>query len=102
MTSRSTSSSLEGLPTLGVGLGFREPFRGDLFLARDRVDFLEVTADHYFDASPEKDRELALLADHFTLIPHGLNLSLGSAEGLDPVYLGKFASLVGRLKPPWW
>ena len=48
-----------------------------LFLARDRVDFLEITADHYLDASPEKDLELALLADHFPLIPHGLNLSLG-------------------------
>jgi uncharacterized protein len=94
--------SLEDLPSLGVGLGFREPFRGELFLARDRVDFLEITADHYLDASPEKDRELALLADHFPLIPHGLNLSLGGAEGLDPGYLGKLARLVRRLDPPWW
>jgi uncharacterized protein len=90
------------LPTLGVGLGFREPFRGDLFLARDRVDFLEVTADHYLDASPEKERELYLLADHFPLIPHGLNLSLGGAEGLDLGYLAKLARLVARLDPPWW
>ena len=95
-------SRLDHLPTLGVGLGFREPFRGDLFLARDRVDFLEVTADHYLDASPEKERELALLADHFPLIPHGLNLSLGAAEGLDPTYLAKLARLVARLDPPWW
>ncbi|WP_435011202.1 DUF692 domain-containing protein [Tundrisphaera lichenicola] len=90
------------LPTLGVGLGFRSPFRGELFLARDRVDFLEITADHYLDASSEKLRELSLLADHFPLIPHGLNLSLGGAEGLDPDYLGKFAALVRRVKPPWW
>ena len=106
MISRPTSTeppaSLLGLPRLGVGLGFREPFRGDLFLARDRVDFLEVTADHYLDASPEKERELALLAGHFPLIPHGLNLSLGRAEGLDPAYLAKLARLVRRLAPPWW
>ncbi len=95
-------ATLRDLPTLGVGLGFREPFRSDLFLARDRVDFLEITADHYLDASPEKERELALLADHFTLIPHGLNLSLGGAEGLDPAYLAKLAVLVHRLNPPWW
>jgi len=90
------------LPRLGVGFGFREPFRAELFLNRDRVDFLEITADHYLDASPEKERELALLADHFPLIPHGLSLSLGSAEGLDPVYLAKLARLVNRLQPPWW
>ncbi|HWE37278.1 MAG TPA: DUF692 domain-containing protein [Isosphaeraceae bacterium] len=91
-----------GLPTLGVGLGFREPFRGELFLHRSRVDFLEVTADHYLDATPEKARELDLLADHFPIIPHGLDLSLGSAEGLDRTYLDRLAALVRRLDPPWW
>lgn len=90
------------LPTLGVGLGFREPFRGELFLNRGRVDFLDVTADHYLDASPPKARELELLREHFTLIPHGLSLSLGSAEGLDDAYVGKLAELVRRLDPPWW
>src|SRR4051794_33497912 len=65
------TTMLAKLPALGVGLGFRTPFRGDLFLNRGQVDFLEITADHYFDALPEKQRELELLADHFTLIPHG-------------------------------
>jgi uncharacterized protein (UPF0276 family) len=90
------------LPTLGVGLGFREPFGGELFRNRAQVDFLEVTADHYLEAAPAKERELELLADHFTLIPHGLSLSLGSAEGLDEDYTRKMAGLVRRLEPPWW
>lgn len=90
------------LPTLGVGVGFREPFRGELFLHRRDVDFLEITADHYLDAPPEKERELDLLAEHFTLIPHALNLSLGSAEGVDRAYLDKLARLVRRVNPPWW
>ena len=90
------------LPALGVGLGFRGPMRGDIFLNRDRVDFLEITADHYRDAPPEKERELELLAEHFTLVPHALNLSLGSAEGVDRAYLKKLAALVRRLDPPWW
>jgi uncharacterized protein (UPF0276 family) len=90
------------LPTLGVGIGYREPYRADLFLNRLRVDFLEIVADHYLDAGREKARELELLAGHFTLIPHGLDLSLGSVEGLDCAYLGKLAALVRRLDPPWW
>lgn len=90
------------LPTLGVGLGYRPEFRTALFLNRDRVDFLEIIADHYLDASPEKERELELLAAHFTLIPHGLRLSLGSAEGVDRGYVRKLASLIRRLNPPWW
>jgi uncharacterized protein (UPF0276 family) len=90
------------LPTLGVGLGFRQPFRAELFRQRERVDFLEIIADHYLDPSPEQERELELLAAHFTLIPHGLNLSLGSAEGLDSAYVRRLARLVQRLRPPWW
>ena len=90
------------LPTLGVGLGFREPFLADLFLHQQEVDFLEITADHYMDSSSLKRQELDLLASHFTLIPHGLDLSLGSAEGLDATYIRKFAEIVDFVKPPWW
>lgn len=97
-----TRSARSGLPALGVGLGFREPFRSELFMHRREVDFLEITAEHYLDASPRKERELELLAEHFRLIPHALNLSLGSAEGLDAAYLKKLARLVRRLDPPWW
>ncbi|GAC1446871.1 MAG: hypothetical protein NVSMB56_09730 [Pyrinomonadaceae bacterium] len=75
----------DALPALGVGIGFRERYRADMLLRRDEIDFLEITADHYLDATPDKLRELDLLAEHFTLIPHGLNLSLGSAEGVDEI-----------------
>jgi uncharacterized protein (UPF0276 family) len=88
--------------SLGVGLGYRPAFRGELFAHRESVDFLEIVADHYFDAPREKHEELELLAAHFPLIPHGLDLSLGSAEGIDAAYLDKFAELVERLDPPWW
>jgi uncharacterized protein (UPF0276 family) len=93
---------LPALPSLGVGLGYREPYRGNIFLHQGNIDFLEIVADHYLDVSSAKERELELLAAHFTLIPHGLNLSLGSAEGLDLAYLRKLAALVRRLDPPWW
>jgi uncharacterized protein (UPF0276 family) len=87
---------------LGSGLGYRPPFRADLFANRAEVDFLEIVADHYFDAAPEKLRELDLLRAHFPIIAHGLDLSIGGAEGVDPVYLDKFARLIERIDPPWW
>jgi len=93
---------LSAAPILGSGLGYRPQFRAELFENRPRVDFLEIIADHYFDASPEKLAELDLLAAHFPLVPHGLDLSLGSAEGLDPNYLNKFAMLIARINPPWF
>jgi uncharacterized protein (UPF0276 family) len=96
------SMKLKDLPKLGVGVGFREQFRGDLFLNQTAIDFLEITADHYLDATAKKSAELDLLGSHFQLIPHGLNLSLGSAEGVDQDYLEKLAALIERVKPAWW
>ncbi|MBI1791006.1 MAG: DUF692 domain-containing protein [Acidobacteria bacterium] len=93
---------VNSLPVLGAGLGFREPLRAGVFLYRDRIGFLEITADHYLDAPARKLRELDLLAEHFTLIPHGLDLSLGSAGGLDLGYLKKLATLIRRVGCPWW
>ncbi|WP_347239855.1 DUF692 domain-containing protein [Oscillatoria sp. FACHB-1406] len=87
---------------LGIGLGYREPFRSELFLNRDSVDFLEIVAEHYLDPNPFKQQELELLAAHFLLIPHALNLSIGSAEGIDEDYLKILAHLIRKLDPPWW
>ncbi|HZP84009.1 MAG TPA: DUF692 domain-containing protein [Chthonomonadaceae bacterium] len=92
----------EHLPNLGAGLGYRDPLLSELFLQRQRVDCLEITADHFMTASPQKQQELELLTAHFPLIPHGLSLSLGSAEGLDRDYARTLAALVNRLNPPWW
>lgn len=96
------AEALAGIPPLGVGMGFRAPYRGDVFMHRGEVDFLEITADHYFGPSRERAEELALLADHYTLIPHGLHLSLGSAEGIDAGYGRAFAEIVRRVRPPYW
>ena len=101
-TAKMETAEIEALPTLGAGLGFREPFLSDVFLQAAEIDFLEIVADHYFDPSPRKSEELDLLAAHFTLIPHGLDLSLGSAEGMDCSYVQRMATLVNRLNPPWW
>jgi uncharacterized protein (UPF0276 family) len=35
-------------------------------------------------------------------VPHGLGLSLGSADGLDETYLDRFADLIATVRPPWW
>lgn len=97
-----TCSKLTRIPALGVGLGYRDPYRGDLFLHREQVDFLEIIADHFLDAVPDQAAQCNLLAAHFPLIPHGLNLSLGSAEGPDTNYVRQITGLVNRLRPPYW
>lgn len=93
---------MEQLPKLGVGIGFRPQFKTEVFLNRSRIDFLEITSDHYIDSPPKKLGELELLAEHFPLIPHSLDLSLGSAEGVDEEYLEKLADVIAAARPAWF
>jgi uncharacterized protein (UPF0276 family) len=95
-------NTITNLPRLGVGFGFRDRYHTDVFVHRSSIDFLEITADHFFDASRAKREQLELLSRNFTLIPHGLSLSLGSAEGIDDVYLRQLADIVSAVSPPWW
>lgn len=94
--------TMKDLPHLGVGLGFREPLRSQIFLNRVKIDFLEITSDHYLEAGGRKLDELGLLREHFTLIPHSLDLSLGSAEGIDVEYVEKLSELIDIVDPPWF
>lgn len=93
---------MRDLPKLGVGLGFRPQFKTEVFLNQSKIDFLEITSDHYIDSTQKKLDELELLAEHFPLIPHSLELSLGSAEGVDEEYLAKLADVVSISKPAWF
>ena len=95
-------SRYQNLPVFKAGIGFREPMLADLFKHRTAVDFMEIVADHYLAAPPEKLRELDLLAANFPVIPHALGLSLGSADGMDRNYLEQLSRLINRLRPPWW
>jgi uncharacterized protein (UPF0276 family) len=90
------------LPFLGVGLSYRPHFSAEVFKYKNKIGFLEIIADHYIDCSYEKWEELKMLKDYFVLIPHAINLSLGSADGIDLNYLEKLAKLVRFISPPWW
>ena len=93
---------MESLPKLGVGIGFRPGLKPEIFLNRAEIDLLEITSDHYIDSPLDKLEELALLAEHFPLVPHSLDLSLGSAEGVDDEYLAKLADVVDIARPAWF
>ena len=69
-------------PLAGVALGWRPELAADLLRDPDHVDFLEVVADTCF-AQPSAWREARALAEIKPVVPHGVKLSLGSADGVD-------------------
>ncbi len=74
------------IPPLGVGLGYRSALREGILAHRKQIDFLEIIADNYL-RDPAAWQELEELCTLFTVIPHGINLSIGSVMPLDRAYL---------------
>ncbi len=76
----------QSLPNLGVGLGYRSAWRADILTNREHIDFLEIIADNYM-REPGARASLEELCTLFPVIPHGVDLSIGSVMPLEPAYL---------------
>ena len=96
------AANLATFAPLGAGYSYRRAYRPDTFVRRERIGVLEIVAEHFMHDAAAVRAELELLGENFTLVPHGLDLSLGSADGLDEAHLERFAELIARVRPPWW
>ncbi len=83
----------------GVGLGLRPEISTDLLLAPRSVDFVEAVVEACF-SQPEARREAAALAEIWPVIPHGIKLSLGSAEGIEIDRARRLGALARELRAP--
>jgi uncharacterized protein (UPF0276 family) len=88
------------LPFLGAGLSFRPAWRWDLVRHRRELGAVECIPDDV--AGPAGLRDLLLIRDAVPVLLHGIGLSLGSAEGLDPARLAHLARIVEAVRPPWF
>ena len=81
-----------------AGIGWRAPHHRAVLEERPPVGFLEVHAENHMGGG----RRSAVLAEarrHYPISIHGVGLSLGSVEGVDPVHLDWFAQLVAQVEP---
>ena len=107
-TSRNIRNTLPplslGLPervsTHPVGVGWRREIASQLMLGQcPDAAFFEVVAEACL-ADPSSSCEVEALVHRAPVIPHGVKLSLGSAEGIDPGHVDRIAGLCKRLRAP--
>lgn len=83
----------------GVGLGWRREIAPDLLRTPEAVDFVEVVAENCaVDAGAR--REALAIAELWPVVPHGVKLSLGSADGIDPARARRLGRLARDLRAP--
>jgi hypothetical protein len=81
-----------------AGIGLRLLHVAEIAATRPHLGFLEVHAENYMAETAALDRLLELRCDYPVSV-HGVALSLGSAEDLDRIHLGRLRALIERVEP---
>jgi uncharacterized protein len=82
-----------------VGLGFRPELAADLMAHPRTVDFVEIVAETCYTQRQAR-REACAIREIWPVIPHGVKLSLGSAEGVDLERARRLGVLARELRAP--
>ncbi len=92
-----------GLPDLGVGVGMRIPHYEDLLDGPEpaRMDWLEIISENFMLGGGLPLNNLGRALDRYSLVQHGVSLSIGATEALDREYLGKLKALLQQTRSPW-
>ena len=91
----------QGIPDLGVGVGFRRPHAAGILRDKPAMDWFEVISENFFAEGGVQRRHVEALAAAYPVVPHGVSLSIGGTDPLDGAYLARLRDLVRRVRAPW-
>lgn len=95
-----STAAYHELPHLGVGVALRSEIHQEIEASSTVIDWLElITEDFLF--TPQRREAVCALRERFPLVPHGVELSIGSEEEPDPAYVDALADLVDLVQAPW-
>lgn len=82
-----------------VGIGLKPAHYHALLTELPPLDFLELHTENYMGAGGPPHRYIAELAGRYPLSFHGVGLSLGGTDSLNPCHLTRWRELVDRYQP---
>lgn len=85
--------------TVSTGIGWRQPHYRELLERRPALGFLEVHSENFFADGGAALAVLEQARAHYPVSLHGVGLSLGSVDGVDPWHLAQLERLVQRIDP---
>ncbi len=83
----------------GFGLGMRKPHYPAFLEGTVDVDFVEVISENFMVDGGQPRRILREVRECYPVALHGVSMSVGSAEAVDPEYLGRLRALVDEIEP---
>lgn len=82
-----------------TGIGYKSNYLTDVMAQNGEIGWLEIHAENYMvDGGPRK-KLMQDIAQKYPISCHGVGLSIGSENGLDPAHLERLKTLIDWLKP---
>ena len=88
-------------PFLGFGLGLRPEHYLEVLESRPAVDWFEIISENYLVDGGKPLHYLDRIREHYPMVMHGVSLSIGGSDPLDPDYLAGLKRLAARVEPEW-
>ncbi|MGH8460191.1 MAG: MNIO family bufferin maturase [Stenotrophobium sp.] len=95
------SSRTPPVAPLGYGLGLRVEHYNEILETQPPLDWLEILSENYFAPGGKPLHYLDQLRERYPLVMHGVSLSIGSSDPLNPDYLRSLKALARRVEPAW-
>ncbi len=91
------------LPFLGFGLGLRTDHYHIITEEWPRqIDWFEIISENYMVDGGKPLYFLDAIRERYPIVMHGVSLSVGGSDPLDPAYLDRLKLLADRVDPPWF
>lgn len=87
--------------SLGFGLGLRVDHYDTILNTRPQVDWFEILSENYLVPGGKPLHYLDRIRADYPLVMHGVSLSIGSSDPLNPDYLKQLKALMDRVQPAW-
>jgi hypothetical protein len=88
-------------PFLGFGVGLRRPHYSHVLDNTPAVDWIEVVTENFMVQGGHPLQVLERVRERYPIVLHGVSMSLGSVDPLNPVYLLQLRDLARRFEPAW-
>lgn len=86
---------------LGVGVGLRGAHVEHVLTTAPVVDWFEIVAENFIADGGRPRDTLERVGARYPVIPHGVSLYVGSADGVDRDHLRRLKALARRVDAPW-
>ncbi len=83
-----------------VGLGYRNELHQNIIEQQENIDFLEIIPEQFFSKSGHK--RLEEICHSFPVIPHGVEISLGNANGMSKSHIRNIKEILNIISPPFF